>query len=220
MNTLTRKKLYILIVIIMPHYLFASKMLFMGTIQFPHMLESIPDVRIYCAGNKIKCENQQESRRISFGIADERHRSVFHLLITNKINVESEENTVKYLKSPTSYKLYRLQLTQKEGFGEDPQYCWDIRELQLGKNKRLPDDTIIVFYNPAYVDKLKGGNAIELPTIHIKSNILDLVGSEKKLHEVSNEMLLASLDYEPIHARIKQELQTNYQQKTILAVTV
>lgn len=213
--------LYILIVII-PNYASASKMLFMGTIQFPHTLQLIPDVRVYCAGNKIKCENQQDSKRISFGIADDRQRTMFHILITNKINVEATENTIKYLKSSKSYKLFRMQLVQKESFGDDAQalYDWDIQELRLGKNKRLPDDTIIIFYNPAYVDALKGGNAIELPTIHIKPNLLDIVGSEKKLHEISDELLLSSLDYEPIHARIKQELQANYQQKTILAVTV
>ena len=201
--------------------------LFMGSIQFPHSLETIPDLRIYCGGHKIACENGKNNRT-SFAIRGERQRTTFYLLITKTIAYDTiEKNTIRHLTiSPSQpYKFYRLTLYAQEPslFDEAPKnqkptYTWNIQEQRLPFKNRIPDDAIIICYNPEYVDSIEGGNAIELPTIHIKSDIVDLVGSENMLHEKSVELLLSSLDHDALHATIKQELK--HDQKTIIAVTI
>jgi len=199
-----------------------NQMLFMGSIQFPQTLEALPELRIFCKGHKIKCEKTNGSKKLSFALQDLRRRSSFYLVVTNTINYAiREHNTVAHLtidpKKP--YKLYHLQFVQ--GFDQDAPYRWLVEEQRLPlKNGRIPDDAIIICYDPNFVESVGGGNAIELPTIHIKSNIVDLLGSEKKLHDKSIELLLASIDHNALHSDIHQELRPDYQQKTILAVTI
>ncbi len=205
-----------------------NQMLFMGSIQFPHVLESIPELRVYCKGHKIKCEKSNESRKLSFAIQDVRHRTSFYIVITNNIKYKVlERNTISHLivdpKKP--YKLYRVDFAEDRSAAEfgadDLHYVWRVQEQRLPiKNGRIPDDAIIICYNPDFIDAVKGGNAIELPTVHIKQNILSLLGSEEKLHDSSIELLLASIDHNAIHSTIQQELKPDYAQKTILAVTL
>ena len=91
-------------------------------------------------------------------------------------------------------------------------YSWYITESsdELDQGK-IPDDTIIVCYDPEYVDKLEGGTNIDLPRIIIKDNILELVGSEDKLHELSTTLLLSSLDSDSMHSKIEHEVKQNNQ---------
>lgn len=205
-----------------------SQMLFMGSVQFPHILESVPELRVYCKGHKIKCEKSNESKKLSFAIQDARHRTSFYIVITNNIKYKIQErNTISHLivdpKKP--YKLYRVDFVpQQYTFdfdNEQQQYVWQVEEQRLSlKNGRIPDDAIIICYNPDFIESVRGGNAIELPTVHIKSNIVALLGSEEKLHDKSIELLLASIDHDAIHSAIVQELKPDYKQKTILAVTL
>ncbi len=80
------------------------------------------------------------------------------------------------------------------------EYTWAIRQLELQlPDGRIPDETIIIRYHPDYVYALEGGNNIEFPKIIIKPDILKLVGSEAKLHELSNKWFLAALNTDTIH---------------------
>ena len=84
---------------------------------------------------------------------------------------------------------------------------------------RIPDETIIIRYNPDYVQALEGGNNIEFPKIIIKPDILKLVGSEAKLHELSNSWFLAALNTDTIHETAPVRIRVTPQSKTVLAMT-
>lgn len=53
----------------------------------------------------------------------------------------------------------------------------------------------------------------------VKESLLDLVGSEDKLHELSTELLLASLNLDTIHSTLQQKSRSDFQRKTIVALT-
>ncbi|MFI5333038.1 MAG: hypothetical protein ACHQVS_02965 [Candidatus Babeliales bacterium] len=199
-------------------------MLYMGSIQFPRDLEELPVMRVYHCGHKIKCEAHNTNKYMSFAIPGDRQRFYFDIIITPKISYKVHElNTIKYLTIPQeqAYTWYRILLVKKamiEGNKGQSPYGWEIHKLFFGhgSDRRIPDDAIIICYDPNLVEDLTGGNAIDLPTITIKSNVVDLVGSEHSLHEKSIELLLASLDVNALHSTIEQEL--HHGQKTVLAM--
>lgn len=214
------KKILFLALFLLPlvqsNYAFIEKKLFVGSIQFPK-LKSIPNVRIYYRGNKIKSETDQEGKKVTFSLSENKLSTFFYLLITEQIHSETENNTIKYFKIQTNqkYKLFSLELiTDNKGKSE-----WRIKEQQIPfKTGRIPDDAIIICYNPAFVEKIVGGTEIELPKIYIKDNIVSLVGSEDKLHDKSIELLLSSLDYDALHSTIKQAVKQDISLKTVVAL--
>lgn len=203
------------------------KKIFMGTIKFPHTISKIPTLRIYCEGHIIPCETNHETKGLAFSILQEGEKDSFNLLITNEIHYKTEKNTILYLYINPSqpYLFYHLTLNQNNDDSTDPEtthktlYSWTIQEHHdLLENGKIPDDTIIVYCNPEFIETVKGGTQVSLPTIIIRNDILQITGSEEKLHDILNELLLSSLHCDAIHARVQQEIKPNYQQKTIVAL--
>jgi hypothetical protein len=214
----------------------------MGTIQFPNELKKVPNVRVYCGGNRITSQTLDAAKQATFTLPfEERRRTTFSLLITETIQFQPEEgtNTIQYLKinPEQTYKFYVLELIKTElkhnaddFFNADRlksnasnqnnqmTYAWKIIEHTL-LNGRIPDDAIIICYNPEYIENLSGGNAVELPHIYIKDNVINLAGSEAKLHDASAALLLSSLDTDAIHATIHQEVKHESQRTRVTMVT-
>lgn len=212
---------------------FIEKTVFSGTIQFPLTLKKVPDVRVYCAGRKISGELDHETKKVSFAISDYRQRTFFYMVIVNAKNMSYEltapkTNTIEYLKiNPTEpYKFYAIELVlipeEKTDNVEQKNnatmvYKWLIKEIELPQNGRLPDDTIIVCYEPTFVERLDGGSSFEFPKIIVKPDVLKITGSEEKLHQESAKILISALDLDTIHANIRQEVKQFAHPKTIVA---
>jgi len=212
-----------------------SHPLFIGTIQFPTTLQTVPGIRIYCCGHKITCETNNETKQLLFSIPEISDSKKIFLLITEALQFEVEENTVKYIKNAlrVPYKLYSLELLKREELPDENEqdsirihipeskattYSWLIQEAQLDNSTRkVPDNTIIICYTPDYIDRLEGGNAMELPRIIVKENILEIAGSEKKLHDSATRLLLSVIDYDTLHKKIEQEVKNDHPNKTIIA---
>ena len=211
-----------------------NKILLMGAIQYPHVIEKVPIVRVYCSGNRIQCVGD-ENKKLTFSIPVSRFQSDFYLLITETIEFVTEENVVLYLKVPsnTPYKLYTLQRVPELSRDVDTSngsdrsktvYRWNIKEnMQLTENGKIPDNAIIVCTDPEHIYGLEGDFAgsdesavFELPKLIIRYDLLSFVGSEHELHEISNRLLLSSLDYDAIHAAVPQEI--NHKAKTVVAL--
>ncbi|HSW74155.1 MAG TPA: hypothetical protein VLG71_03275, partial [Candidatus Limnocylindria bacterium] len=198
-----------------------NPMLFGMTIQFPQTIQETPDIRAYCSGHIIKGNVDHKNKTLFFSVPEDRYKTTFTLLITNAhaIGCTATDNTIQHLKIDTKhpYKLYVLTLKERVITSpvstKEPrtEFIWDIERITLpADDGRIPDNTVIVCYNPDFIDKLEGGNAVTLPTLYVKDNIISLVGSESKLHEKSVECLLASLDYDAIHATIKEHVKPCY----------
>jgi len=99
-------------------------------------------------------------------------------------------------------------------------YEWIISEEKIAENGKIPDDALIIIFNPDFVQNLKGGTELELPKIIIKQNILEIAGgSEEKLHEEEVILLMSSLDLNLIHSKITPQIQQKPSKKLVIAIS-
>jgi hypothetical protein len=209
-----------------------AKTVYYGTIQFPMNLHHIPDIRIYYKGYRISCETNNETKRATFSIVDENHRSDFKLLFTEHLQFETtEQNVVEYLKVPdyATYKFFSLNLIKtnpfleetEEGSSNGHKTTWKVRELRKAlHNGIIPDDTIIVCMDPNYIEKINGGNTTTLPSFKIRHDLVKFVGSEEKIQQKADELLLSMvMDCDAIHATLQQEIHPKYERNMIVALT-
>jgi len=216
---------------------FIEKTIFSGAIQFPTCLKNIPDVRVYCAGRKISGEVDHETKKVTYAISDYKQRGFWFLMIAKDIQWTSEENTIKYLRVDpnVAYKFYAIEhVLVPEVVMENEsktaidftkksvpmRHTWIIKEVELPDSGQLPDDTIIVYYEPTWIDHLEGGNSFELPKIVVRPDIMTIAGSEEKLHQKSAQILITSLDLDAIHAAVRQEIKQFPNPKTIVAYNI
>ncbi len=168
-----------------------------------HLCVGDPNVRIYYAGQRINGETDDDAKKVIFSIPEIKEKSFFYLLMSSDLEFGSHENTVPYLrlKKGASYKFFALQRVAyepavKKRNSRPIEYGWFIQELsQALVDGKIPDETIIVRYNPEYIQSFSGGSMIELPKIIIKPDILTLVGSEEKLHALSNKWFFICIKY-------------------------
>jgi hypothetical protein len=197
---------------------FEQKLL-VGSVQFPKTIESMEDICIYYGGKKINTEVDREGRRISFSLSEKKHRAIFYLLVIDCANMSmqtTDTNTVQYLKTVPNepYKFYVLELI--DGIDKNEKSYWRIKQTRLSDSGHIPDDTIIVCYNPDFVEKIEGGSELEFPKIYIKEDILSIVGSDSLLHDQTVQALLSSIDYNALHSSIKHQVKQNIALKTII----
>lgn len=212
------------------HASYESKSLFVGTIQFPQTIENVPPIRIYYAGRKIPTNSNHEGKCITFTIPEAKRRSFFYLYIAPQFDFCCTSNNIEYLKQTpsTAYKLYALELittptslvanTHEKHKGNQIAQHWSVKEISIfDPTGKIPDDAIIICFDPAYIQSLEGGNSIEFPKIMIRDDIVKLAGSEDKLHELSTRWLLAALHTDSIHDTIAPCVKQQAHSKTIIA---
>lgn len=213
------------------NFVYPYKTLLWGAIQFPKEIQNIPDIRIYYCGQRIKCESDNDLKRINFAIPDDSQTTFYTLIITDNLEFVAEHNIIKYwkIRKNKPFKSFSLETTSKEKLcsledctdQEQPQIGWKI--LPLNKDLiegHIPDDAIIICVNPAYVDCLQSGSTTTLPAIKMRSDLLALVGSENKLHEFADKLLLELINYDTFHEAMRsQELRPACNPKTVLTMT-
>ena len=197
---------------------FEQKLL-VGSVQFPKNIESMEDICIYHGGKKITTEVDREGRRISFSLSEKKHRAMFYLLVIdcNHMDLQATEtNTVQYLKtrSDAPYKFYILELV--DAVDKNEKSYWRVKQTYLPDSGRIPDDAIIVCYNPDFVEKISGGSELEFPKICIREDILSVTGSDSLLHDQTVQALLSSIDYNSLHSTIKHQVKKNLASNTII----
>ena len=201
--------------------------LFTGVIQFPSTVDSLESIPVYHAGRRIVSRVEEQSHRITFTVPDS--KTIFYLIMTTAIDFVCQDNLVHYLTLNPSVacKVYVLELTgsdtpsgrfslalhEKTGGS-----LWHIREVTPPTpNARIPDDSIIVWLDPAWIARIEKGNSVEFPRIIIRPDLAAFVGSAQKNSEKIQEWLVASLDLNGIHGAIEQAIQMRPQSKTVLA---
>ncbi len=195
-----------------------SSTIYVASIQFPNDIQQVPNIQGFFGGYKISGEEDNDLHRVLFTISTERSMRKLYLLVVEKNSFESEDNTIKYLKiKPTdSYKLWSLELMHKNNTPlmesktvggikfnseEKSPYFWIIHEETVDEvTGKIPDNTLVVIYDPKFIDHLEGGSSVELPKMVISPNILQLVGSEQNLQDISTRYILSALDCRTIHA--------------------
>ncbi len=180
-----------------------------GAVQFPETIVNVPYITVYTCGQKVPRERcfTTTSGQFGFQIPHVALQPPLYLAITPEISFHKHpdegNNTIDFLKigNDTLYKLYKLtpiRTTAQTG----SHVTWDIQSISIDQDtRRLPDETIIIYYNPLYVDHVSGGSEFELPTIYLKSNLIDIVGgSEALLQLASDTVALNSIETNTLHA--------------------
>jgi hypothetical protein len=156
--------------------------------------------------------------KVTFEIPKGSDQWHFDLLITaSKIDYELKQlpeqedfqNTVDYLKinSNSSYKYYSLD------FIDD---VWQITEQTLPITGQIPDRAIILKCYPEWIQDIRGGSAVELPTIYVNNAIADLQISQDDFEEALVKLELVALDSNITHAPMRRKTQTISDKKRIL----
>jgi len=200
------------------------------TIEFPKSIKVIPQICVYQSGERFSCELDKAGKRVCFTLPVDKLCTNFSLLITEKFQYESEQNTIQYLKVDTTqaYKFYALELvraprkryrlpSEKNKIEKKIKDRWIVSKKELETNGRIPDDAIIVLLDSEFVDTLKADNTFEFPTIVIRSDVLAIAGSETKLQDKAIELLLSSMDYSPLHSNFKFDTKQD-KQNIIVAI--
>ncbi len=207
-------------------------------IQFPKTVDTVPGVRIYYKGQRIRCDIDQETRRINFSIPADEGATSLDIVVTDSLSFVAHNNVVEYLKVARKkpYKFYVAELERggsafcfleapyddgvESEAGSSGSASWYVEEIPHAlEGGRIPDEAIILCFKPSYIDSVSGGSLSTPLTINIRPDVVAVAGSEKKLHEIADELLLSSLDYDALHAVMRQEVHYASNPKTIVAMT-
>ena len=169
------------------------------------------------------------NKKIQFTVAEDKSCRRFFLLITKSITPDIDDNTVKHIiiDPKQDYKFYELNIYTNQELAINPiskqqevreTYSWMIQNRRINRDGIIPDDTLIMIFNPNYIESIGHSTSLELPKIIIKKNILELSGSEQKLTDENNELLLSCLDLNILHTDPASKVKPEYKKKLIVAM--
>lgn len=206
---------------------FPGDKLWHGVIKFPSNAKIIPPVRVYYGGHMPTVAIDDKTKQISFDISESQIRTVFPLIITDRVDFKSEKNTPQYLKVPANqpYKMYILEYvpdTQAikdlgNKIDADKMGSWRITQENLDSDRRIPDNAITVYCYSRLVKTVEGGNGLDLPKIIIDADVLAQLTTEE-LQDTSARILLSSLDTDTIHSRQTTNIKPDFAKKNIVAM--
>jgi len=190
----------------------------LGVIQFPHSIRTVPAIRIYSCGKKVTFQCDHEAKQLVFQVPQITNHTSCQILITEQVHFVPHtsasntncSNTIEYLKVPYQqpYLFYELTLTETKNKQGQVTSSWTIDSRQLDKTTRkIPDEAIIICYDPAYVDTLVGGSTFEIPMIKLKTDLITPSRPEELIQEHSAKMFLSAIHSDTIHAAITTKCQ-------------
>ncbi len=181
------------------------------TIQFPEKISRVPTIRIYCGGKIIPSTIDQTSKTLTFSVPKYGNQDQFKLLVTETIDFSfylskyqpKTNNTAAYVKLRDGQPYYLFTFTNlpvSEGDKGGVSYKWHIDKVtNHDKNNKISDDAIILCMPPDWIHSMSNTNAFELPTISIKSAVLESSSSEKEFFERAVKFQLAAIDSDTMH---------------------
>ena len=173
---------------------------------------------VISGGTQPILSTHENAMKVTFEIPKGSDQWHFDLLITAaKIEYqlkdfpkqEDLQNTVDYLKidPQASYKYYSLDFVDG---------IWEVTEKKLPETGKLPDRTIIIECYPEWIQEIKGGSAVELPTIYLNNTIENLGATEEDFQDALVKLELTALDSKTIHSPMRRKTQTISDKKRIL----
>jgi hypothetical protein len=195
-----------------------SDTLWHGTIKFPAIIKHLPIIRVYYAGVTVATTPETWNRLVSFDIPESKVRNTFCLVIVDHVDFIAEQNTVQYLQAPLecSYKMYTMHFTPNKDSIEHTG-TWQVIPQQLGPDRRLPDNAIIVCLDADLVKSVEGGDRLNLPKIILDEQILAQY-SDQELQDIFAQFLLTAIDSDSIHAKQSILTEPNFAKKTVISM--
>ncbi len=161
------------------------------------------------SGNQVPVVAHEAAKKITLEIPKNSDQTHIDLLITSA-TIEFQlkqspddldiQNTIDYLKidPQSSYRYYSLD------FIDD---AWQIKEEKLPQTGRIPDRAIIIECYPEWIVDIKGGSALELPTLYLNNTLDELGTTEEDFEEALVKLELTALDSKIIHSPIRRKIQ-------------
>jgi hypothetical protein len=193
-----------------------------GVIECPAAIKNPPAFPIYTCGKKLNSQQYEINKNIiNFLIPLNSKDQMIYIVITKEVQFEranavaddTSQNTIIYLKVPLNqtYKAYQMILADDAQRETDSSTKnkkqnnkkWFIQQVALPATHRIPDTAIIICCDPDWIEGVAGGNSFALPTITLKSNMLDGMDIEQ-FNDQSTELILGSIDLNTIHSSHKQ----------------
>lgn len=189
-----------------------------GAISGPHS-EQLSGLPILFKGGLYAATTDKESdvKRAHFELYDDTKQSALHFLIIKADDLEIPcANDFSHLKivDKKPYKLYKLTKYTVDMPPLDPvavlgnkqlaewRDSWHVAEIQLDDELTVPDATVIVFMDPAFVNRLEvdqwsaTGTGIKLPTIHLRESI-----TKQMLVLMKDMMIMGSINFRAFHKK-------------------
>lgn len=165
--------------------------------------------------------------KITFEIPRATDQNQFYCLLTS-VNIGGilktapegieHQNTLECLAiNPAApYKLYTINLIKDSCTHHDtdqlcqtnPTYHVDIKEETLPETGQLPDQTIIIACDPAWICAITGGTQPEF-TVILDNTTIENYQSEEKFEEALVKLQLAALDSNALHANTRRKIKTD-----------
>ena len=137
--------------------LHATVLPFVGKIIFPYIISEEPC--IFYKGNRIpvyKQYNDDGSTLFTYEVCEDKKAQNVSFVVCPRLDLETESNTIYFLKLNETIPYTFLDLTGTRTYsptGGLAQFSWSAQEKKVTADTayKLPDDVIIFFFNPEYV---------------------------------------------------------------------
>jgi len=137
--------------------LYATVLPFVGKIIFPYIVSEEPC--IFYKGKRIpvyKQYNDDGSTLFTYELCEDKKAQNVSFVVCPRLDLETESNTIYFLKLHESIPYTFLDLTGTRTYGTTgglAQFSWSAQEKKVTAETqyKLPDDAIIFFFNPEYV---------------------------------------------------------------------
>jgi hypothetical protein len=200
----------------------------MVTVQYTKNSTVVP-INVNCGGIHITTSTHESGgvAKTTFEIPKSSEQTRFYCLVTStnvggKLKTMPEEvtyhNTFEYLAiNPAApYKFYAIDLVKDpilEGttdpkLPKKPTYHVEIKEEALPETGQIPDRTIIITCDPAWIMNIKGGTQAEF-TITLDNSLSEKFESEEKFEEAVIKLQLAALDSNTLHTPMRRKIKTD-----------
>jgi hypothetical protein len=172
-------------------------------IAFPRPYHS-QGIKVYQAGEIIHTDVSDHT--ISFFIKDMNRTKEFHILVVKPCDLsyvfnENAKNTIQYrvVNPERSYKFYKISFSSTS-------QNWNIEDKNLKENGKIPDQTVIIFYNPDYIESFCCSKENPVPTLLISDTIFTLSGGNDALCYEEIRYLLDTLHLDPLQQKISYKI--------------
>lgn len=164
-------------------------------------------IKIYHGGSVV--QNQQYDNKISFFIRNVPQEKKIFLLVINPAHLEYNlkkgptglfQNTIqnRAVIAEKDYKLYVMTQAQD---------AWHIEECELGESRIIPDNALIIFYNPDYISHLDENTKNSI-NMYVKNNVVDIAHGIEELWREEIKYLLETLHTDPLYYQPKEKIVT------------
>lgn len=191
-----------------------------GSISSPHSIEDLVGLPVFYKGGEytVAVDKESEIKKANFELYDEEKPRELYILVINAGDLKiPNDNHVEHLeiKPKTVYKLFKLSRFAVDLPEIDPldllnnkklvdRYdSWKVEQVLLRESELVvPDNTVIIFVAPEFVEKLEvdqwlsNGTGMKLPRLVLKQSL-----TKDMIKTMCDTMVLGAINFRAFHKK-------------------